>query len=126
MSSQPKLRQLEVEDQGEITIVDFIEEKILADRTIKEIREDLFSLFEQHGRKKMLLNFSNVVYLSTAMFSGFLLLNKAMNAAGGKLVMCNINDDIYEVFEITKHNKLFTIVKDEQTALATIQSPPSP
>ena len=31
--------------------------------------------------------------------------------------MCNINEDIFEVFEITKLNKLFNIQKDEQTAL---------
>jgi anti-anti-sigma regulatory factor len=32
-------------------------------------------------------------------------------------VLCNIDPQIYEVFEITKLNKLFNIQKEEQAAL---------
>jgi anti-sigma B factor antagonist len=40
-----------------------------------------------------------------------------VNAVSGKLVLCNIDPQIYEVFEITKLNRLFNIQKDEQAAL---------
>jgi anti-sigma B factor antagonist len=40
-----------------------------------------------------------------------------VNGSAGKLILCNIDPQIYEVFEITKLNKLFNIQKDEQTAL---------
>ena len=119
MSSQPKRRRLEVEDYGEITVVNFIDKKILDEQNIQKIGEDLFSLVDELGRKKVLLNFSNVEYLSSAALGKFITLNKKVTNAGGKLVMCNINDDIFEVFEITKLNKLFNIQKDEQTALQT-------
>ncbi len=119
MSTPPRRRRLEVEDSGEITIVNFIDRKILDEQNIQKIGEDLFSLVEELGRKKVLLNFSNVEYLSSAALGKFITLNKKVQAVGGKLVMCNINDDIFEVFEITKLNKLFNIQKDEQTALQT-------
>ena len=35
-------------------------------------------------------------------------------------MLCNIDPQIYEVFEITKLNKLFNIKKDEQTAMQEI------
>ncbi|MSQ97167.1 MAG: anti-sigma factor antagonist [Gemmataceae bacterium] len=117
MSTQPKRRGLEVEDHGEITVVNFIDKKILDEQSIQKIGEDLFSLVDELGRKKILINFSNVEYLSSAALGKFITLNKKVNASGGKLVMCNINDDIFEVFEITKLNKLFNILKDEQTGL---------
>jgi len=117
MSSQPRRRRLEVEDYGEITVVNFIDRKILDEQNIQKIGEDLFSLIDELGRKKILLNFSNVEYLSSAALGKFITLNKKVQASGGKLVMCNISDDIYEVFEITKLNKLFNIQKEEQTAL---------
>jgi anti-sigma B factor antagonist len=117
MSTQPKRRRLEVEDCGEITVVNFIDKKILDEQNIQKIGEDLFSLVDELNRKKILLNFGNVEYLSSAALGKFITLNKKVQTAGGKLVMCNINDDIFEVFEITKLNKLFNIQKDEQTAL---------
>ena len=112
---------MEVEDNGEITIVNFIDRKILDEQNIQKIGEDLFSLVDELGRKKIQLNFSNVEYLSSAALGKFITLNKKVQASGGKLVMCNITEDIYEVFEITKLNKLFNIQRDEQTGLQTFE-----
>lgn len=117
MSTPQKRRCLEVEDYGDITVVNFIDRKILDEQNIQRIGENLFSLVDEHARKKILLNFSNVEYLSSAALGKFITLNKKVQTAGGKLVMCNINEDIFEVFEITKLNKLFNIQKDEQTGL---------
>ena len=44
-------------------------------------------------------------------------LNRKVQAVRGKLVLCNISKEIREVFEITKLDKLFTILPDEQAAL---------
>src|SRR5271166_6335087 len=115
--SQPRRRRLEVEEIGDVTVVNFIDRKILDEQNIQKIGEDLFSLVDELGRKKILLNFSNVEYLSSAALGKFITLNKKVQASGGKLVMCNISEDIYEVFEITKLNKLFNIQKEEQTGL---------
>lgn len=35
----------------------------------------------------------------------------------GKLILCKIDPQIFEVFEITKLDKFFKIMKEEQTAL---------
>jgi anti-anti-sigma regulatory factor len=40
-----------------------------------------------------------------------------VQSAGGRLVLCNIDASIREVFEITKLDKLFVIKNDEQEAL---------
>ena len=117
MSTPSRRSRLEVEDNGEIAIVNFIDRKILDEQNIQKIGEDLFSLIDQYDRKKILLNFSNVEYLSSAALGKFITLNKKVNAAGGKLVLCSIDPQIYEVFEITRLNKIFNIQKEEQTAL---------
>src|SRR3954463_16570395 len=116
-ASQPRRRRLEVEESGDVTIVQFIDRKILDEQNIQKIGEDLFNLVEEMGRRKVLLNFSNVEYLSSAALGKFITLNKKVGTAGGKLVLCAIDPTIYEVFEITRLNKLFNIQKDEQTAL---------
>ena len=117
MSSQPRRRRLEVEDIGEVTVVNFIDRKILDEQNIQKIGEDLFSLVDELGRRKILLNFGNVEYLSSAALGKLITLNNKVSKAGGKLILCNIDPQIYEVFEITRLNKLFTIQKDEQSGL---------
>ena len=117
MSSQPRRRRREVEDIGDVTVVNFIDRKILDEQNIQLIGEQLFSLVDESGRKKILLNFGNVEYLSSAALGKLITLNKKLQQAGGRLVLCNIDPQIYEVFEITKLNKLFNIQKEEQAAL---------
>ena len=118
MSAQPRRRRrLEVEDIGDVTVVNFTDKKILDEQNIAVIGEQLFSLVDELGRKKILLNFGNVEYLSSAALGKFVALHKKVSAAGGRLILCNIDPQIYEVFEITKLNKLLNIQKEEQTAL---------
>ena len=117
MASPARRRRLEVETIGDVTVVNFVDRKILDEQNIQIIGEQLFSLVDELGRRKLILNFSNVEYLSSAALGKFITLNKKVNAAQGKLVLCNIDPQIYEVFEITKLNKLFNIQKEEQEAL---------
>src|SRR5881394_3105649 len=114
MNTQPRRRRLEVEDLGDVTVVNFTDKKILDEQNIQIIGEQLFSLVDELGRKKLLLNFGNVEYLSSAALGKLITLNKKVNAVGGKLILCNIDPEVYEV---TKLNKLFNIQKEEQAAL---------
>jgi anti-sigma B factor antagonist len=117
MSSQPKRRRLEVEDIGDVTVVSFTDKKILDEQNIQVIGEQLFSLIDELGRKKILLNFGNVEYMSSAALGKLITLNKKVQGASGKLVLCNIDANIREVFEITRLDKLFVIKGDEQDGL---------
>jgi len=111
---------MEVKDIGDVTVVNFTDKKILDEQNIQLIGEQLFRLVDELGRRKLLLNFGNVEYLSSAALGKFITLNKKVNAAGGRLILCNIDPQIYEVFELTKLNKLFNIKKDEQSAMQEI------
>src|SRR5207248_7092431 len=117
MSGPPRRRRLEVEDIGDVTVVNFTDRKILDEQNIQAIGEQLFSLVDEAGRRKILLNFGNVEYLSSAALAKLITLNKKLQQAGGRLILCNIDPSIYEVFEITKLNKLFNIQPEEQAAL---------
>ena len=117
MSSQPRRRRLEVEDIGDVTVVNFTDKKILDEQNIQIIGEQLFGLVDEEGRRKLLLNFGNVEYLSSAALGKLITLNKKLQQAAGRLVLCNIDPQIHEVFEITKLDKFFKIMKEEQAAL---------
>jgi len=75
-ASQPRRRRLEVEEIGDVTVINFVDKKILDEQNIQIIGEQLFSLVDQEGRRKLLLNFGNVEYLSSAALGKLITLNK--------------------------------------------------
>jgi anti-sigma B factor antagonist len=117
MSSQPKRRRLELEQIGDVTVVNFVDKKILDEQSIQTIGEQLFSLVDQENCRQMLLNFSNVEFLSSAALGKLIKLKKKLEEVQGRLILCNIDPQIYEVFEITRLDKYFNIQKEEQEAL---------
>jgi anti-sigma B factor antagonist len=111
-------RRLEVSEVGEVTVVRFVDRKILDEASIQELGSELFQLVEQENRGKIVLNFSKVDFLSSAALGKLITLDKKVKARSGKLKLSNIRPEIYEVFAITKLNKLFDIKDDEADALA--------
>lgn len=111
-------RRIEVNEVGDVSVVRFIDRKILDEAAIGELGEELFALVEKENRGALLLNFADVEFLSSAALGKLITLDKKVKSAGGKLKLCNIRPQIYEVFAITKLNKLFDIKDDEADALA--------
>ena len=116
MSQGPR-RHLRLENVDGVTVVSFVESKIVTEENIQEVGDQLYSLVEDEGHKSLLLNFGNVQYLSSAALGKLITLNKKLQAVGGRLILCNIDPQIHEVFEITKLDKFFKIEKEEQAAL---------
>lgn len=110
-------RRLQVSEVGDVTVVRFVDRKILDEASIQELGQELFQLVEVEKRTKLVLNFSKVDFLSSAALGKLLTLEKKIRVHKGKLKLTNIRPEIYEVFAITKLNKLFEIVDDEAKAL---------
>ncbi len=111
-------RRLDVNEVGDVTVVRFRDRKIIDDINIQELGQELFRLIEQDGRQKLLLNFSAVDFLSSAALGKLITLDKKVKAHSGAMKLSNIRPEIYEVFAITKLNRLFDIQDDEADALA--------
>ena len=111
-------RRIDVSKIGEVTVVKFLDKKILDETNIQELGVELFGLVEQDNRKSILLNFSHVEFLSSAALGKLITLDRKVKAAKGRLKMSNIRPEIFEVFQITKLNKVFDIRNDEAEAVA--------
>ena len=111
-------RRLEINEVGDVTVVHFRDQKIIEDLRIQELGQELFQLVEAEKRKKLLLNFSTVDFLSSAALGKLITLDKKVKANSGALKLCSIRPEIYEVFAITKLNRLFDIRRDEGDALS--------
>ena len=110
---------VEVSEVGDVTVVKFVDRKILDAANIQQLGEELFGLVESEDRKSILLNFSNVEFLSSAALNKLIILDKKVKAASGKLKFSNLRPEIHEVFVITRLTQLFDIAENEADALAS-------
>ena len=79
---------------------------------------ELTSLANEENVNQLLLRLGDVEFLSSAALNAFILLNKRVMKAGGKLVISELRPEIYEVFLITGLTTFFTICEDHDAALA--------
>ena len=114
----PTYQRLEVTEVGNVTVVRFRSRRIVDDVDIQELGSEMFSLVETEKKEKLLLNFSTVDFLGSAALGKLITLDKKVKAQGGVLKLSNIKPEIYEVFAITRLNRLFDIKDDEADALA--------
>ena len=59
------------------------------------------------------------MFMSSAALGKLITLHKKLTGVKGKLALCGISPQIFEVFAITKLDKIFKIHKDYQTALTS-------
>jgi anti-sigma B factor antagonist len=90
---------LSVLQEKDIRIVEFTSTRILDEANITEI--------------------GNVDHLSSAALGMLINANNRIKQRNGQLRLANIKPQIYEVFVITKLNRLFKIFPDRKEALAS-------
>lgn len=113
----PGNRRIDIEEVNDVTVAKFTDKKILDEGNIQLIGNQLFSLVDEDRRGKIVLDFANVEYLSSAALGKLITMDKKVKSIGGKLRLCNIRSDILEVFKITRLDKLFTIRDNQEKAL---------
>jgi len=99
------------------TIVTFTDERILEEKDVRELEEALASLIEQTDGIALVLDFSNVRFMSSAVLGLLIKVSKRVYEHGGKLALCAIGPRIYEIFKITRLTKIFDIHKNAETAV---------
>ncbi len=100
-----------------VSVVEFADRKILEELSIQEIGEELDQLVENEPGIRLLLNFRNVDHLSSAALGMLITLNKKVKEQNGALKLSDINRQIFEVFKITRLNRVFEIHDTADQAL---------
>ncbi len=111
---------LKVRKQNDVCVVEFEDRKILEEHIINQIGERLGEIVEDETDPKLLLDFHNVEHLSSAALGMLITLNKQLGERQGRLVLANIHPQLYEVFKITRLNKLFNIQSSTEDAIKAL------
>jgi anti-sigma B factor antagonist len=105
---------ISVNDQGGVSVVHF--EGNLDTNTAPEAQDSLDRLGAE-GVKKIIVNFQDLDYISSAGLRVLLATAKKMSASGGNLRICGLNETVNEVFEISGFSMILSVFGTEAEAL---------
>lgn len=100
-------------NHGKILTGTVLEAAMLDDRNIRDFSEGVMNCLRTCAKPWLLLNFEHVRFMSSAVISELLRINEYCRQQGGALRLCGINRFIYEVFQITRLDRLFSVIPDE-------------
>jgi anti-sigma B factor antagonist len=100
------------EQRGQIWVGTVRTNSVLGAGNVVEFGNEVLGFIQRHPGLNLLLNFENVDYLSSAVLTELLRINKAITDTNGRLRLCAVSPVIREVFEITNLDKIFVIHSD--------------
>ena len=108
---------ISVEIIKDSTVITFSSEKILDEREIHALEHSILPIIEEAGAGKFVLNFANVKFLSSAVLGLLIRISKKIYQQNGQLRLCSINPKIFDIFKITRLDRVFDIFPDCETAV---------
>ncbi|MBN2562553.1 MAG: STAS domain-containing protein [Phycisphaerae bacterium] len=108
-----------LEDYAGVAVVTFADSAILETSLIEQLGRDLYDLPAGQGKKKLVLDFSNVKILSSHMLGVLLTLHGKVREVKGRIVLCGLRPELKKVFTITSLDKMFDFYTDDAAALAS-------
>lgn len=116
----PPESRIRVKRINDVTQVEFLDRNILDEGNIQVIGDEIAALVDAGANPKLVLSFVNVEHLSSAALGTLITINNRVRAKSGQLRLCNIDPQIYEVFAITRLNKLFQIHTTAEEAIKSL------
>ena len=107
--------QIETFDQANVKIVALIGK--LDTNTAPEAETSLMELVEQ-GHQRILIDFTDLDFVSSAGLRILLLTAKKISATGGALRVCSLNETVQDIFDMSGFASLLQVFDDQQNALA--------
>jgi len=108
--------QLVIQEIGGVTVANFGGSSILDGTTVDALGRQLFDLIDNQARRKVLLDFTRVKFLSSSMLGVLIRMQKRAGAIGGRVAILGMKPDLHRVFKISRLDKLFDFYDDEDDA----------
>jgi anti-sigma B factor antagonist len=111
---------LEIEVVGGVLVVTFRHRQILNETAVQALGQQLQGLAAGSGPYRLILNFSNVERLSSAVLGQVVALDLAVRRAGGRLALCGVRPDLSHLLTITRLDRHLDLYPSEEEALQAL------
>lgn len=108
-------------EQDGVSIVSFEGVPVLDVLTIQRIAKDVYGFVEGGEERKLVLDFTDVRFLSSQALGVMLTLRRKADKAGAKVAVARIRPELHRVFEVTNLDKLFDFCPSLEDAIARVK-----
>lgn len=111
---------IELDNVDEVSVVKFTDEKVMDPARIEQMGNELLRISDSQDSEKVLINFSNVKFFSSAAINKLIVMEKRMRAKGGQVMLSNLRPEVRDLFDLTNLNDLFQIEDEQNTAIKSL------
>lgn len=97
---------------GEVTLADVYESRAVTVSKDTELSDNVIAYLRENPKSHLLMNFSDVDYISSARLTDLLRINDVIRREGGSMRLVGLNTEIKKVFAMTKLDTVFQIEDD--------------
>ncbi len=103
------------------TVVEFKTASLMDPMILEEIGQELYRLVDEEDRRRLILDFEKVQYLSSQAIGIVLTLNKKLSALkNSKFVLCGVGPKLMELLKITRLDRILTIKPSQKEAVKVL------
>lgn len=104
----------------DVVTVSFRNSSILESTVIEQVGNDLYALVDEQARRKIILDFRMVGFLSSQMLGVLIKFQKKAAAIKGRVIVCGLRADLMKVFKITRLDQIMEFAPDEGEAMSRL------
>ena len=108
---------IQVRSAGEASVLDFTGN---LDTNNSPAAESEVNRLLEDGHDKIVFNFDELNFIASSGLRVLLATAKKLKMTGGKMVVCNLNDTVQEVFDISGFAAILNLALNEEEALAAL------
>jgi len=115
---------VQIHNENGLLIAEFWDCWRLDPAPVQELRSSYEAHIRSKGRPEVVIDLSGVGFAGSASLGNFVALHRLARQNGGRLVFCNVEPTVTEVFRASKLEPLFEFVADRAAALEAIARGP--
>ena len=112
------MSQYNVQKIADVTVVEFTRPSLMDPIELEQIAQGVYRLVEEEDRRKLILDFEKVEYLSSQAIGIILGLQKKLSALPhSTLVLCGVGAKLMELLRITRLDRVLQIKPSQKEAV---------
>jgi anti-anti-sigma factor len=115
---------VQAHDIDGILVVEFWDCLRLDPAPVQQVRTHYDAHFRKTGHPDLIVDLSGVGYAGSAALGNFVSLHRVVRPNGGRIIFCNVDPTVAEVFRASKLESLFEFVSDREAACRAVKDRP--
>jgi stage II sporulation protein AA (anti-sigma F factor antagonist) len=122
MHAESQQRWLEIEPEGEVTVVRLLCHELVRDADINTVGKRLLRVVQELGCRRVALDFRDVERVESAMIGKILALHKTARELGGRVALCGVNPLLAETLETLHLTRFLDVYPGPREAVQALRT----